>query len=86
MHVQGDTRPSTGDSEQTTRTVSLIKITDLLGLNVVGNIWDNVSTLLNYNKIYNIGLIVFRHLNAEQLHVISLTVNNLVSNVNYAFN
>lgn len=29
-----------------------------MGLNIVGHIWDNVSTQLN--KIYNIGLAVFK--------------------------
>ncbi len=38
----------------------LTKITDVCGLNIVGNIWDNLSTQLN--KIYNKDTVVFRYL------------------------
>lgn len=34
-------------------------------LNIVGNIWDNVSAQLN--KVYNIGPVIFRHFNVEML-------------------
>ena len=34
-----------------------------VSLKIVGDIWDNVSTQLN--NTYNIGLVVFRHFNAE---------------------
>lgn len=41
-----------------------------MDLNIVGNIWDIVSTQLN--KICNRGIVVFRHFKAEMLHIIPL--------------
>lgn len=49
-------------------TISLNKIQISLGLNIVGNIWENVSTQLN--KIHNKGLVVFRHYQEEMLHTV----------------
>ena len=37
-------------------TITLNEMNDFFGLNIVGNIWDNVSTSLN--KICNQGLVV----------------------------
>lgn len=38
-----------------------------MGWNIVGKNWDNVSKQLN--KWYNEGLVIFKHLNVEMLHV-----------------
>lgn len=35
--------------------------------NIVGNIWDTESTQI---EIYNKGLDVFKHFNAQMLHII----------------
>lgn len=45
------------------------------GLLCVLNIWDNSSTQLN--KMYDKGLIIFRHFNAKMLHIlyIQCTIN-----------
>lgn len=51
-------------------TVTLAKITVSPGLNIVGGIWDIVCT--NLNKIYEEGLVVFRHCNSEMLHSVAL--------------
>ena len=57
--------PLTGD--QMKRAVTLcygpLKLIIFLSLNIDGNIWDNVSTQLN--KIYNIGLVIFRNFYVE---------------------
>ena len=37
-----------------TPTITLNKLQTFLGLSMIGNIWDNVSTQLN--KIYNVGV------------------------------
>lgn len=44
-----------------------VKLQISLGLNIGGNIWDNVSTTCNQ------GLDIFRQLNVEMLHILSLT-------------
>lgn len=45
----------------------LVKLQISLGLNISGNILDNVSTTCNQ------GLDIFRRLNVEMLHTVSLT-------------
>jgi len=52
MSLIGDTR---------TRSVSWLKLLISLDLNILGIIWDNVSTQIN--KIYNIVLVVFEYFN-----------------------
>lgn len=52
-----------------THTATLNKLQITLGLNIAGNIWDNVSTKLN--KISNMSDI-FRHYNAKMLRIIAL--------------
>lgn len=44
--------------------------TQLPRVNIVVNIWDNISTQVN--KQHNRGLVIFRHSDAEFLHIISL--------------
>ena len=68
-HLLNKKLSETGD--QMGRTVNINKNMDLSAfLNVVGIIWDNVSTQLK--NISNKGLVNFRPLNVEMLHIISL--------------
>lgn len=63
---KGDKTPLTSDQMKCT----VFKITDFSGLKIFGNIWNNISA--QFNKIHNIGLVIFRHFNVEKLHIISL--------------
>ena len=49
------------------KTVALGRLADFSGLNIIGNIWDNVH---NSTRYINKGLVVFRNVNAELLHII----------------
>lgn len=55
--------------KQMKRTVTLRKLVDSSGFNVVGNIWDLRTQL---NTIDNFSLVILRHLNAELLHIKAL--------------
>jgi len=50
--------------------MSWLKLLISLDLNIVGNIWDNVST--QFNKIYNIVLVVFGYFSTKILHIVPL--------------
>ncbi len=41
-------------------------------MNIVGNIWDNVSTKIN--KMCNIGVFVFGHFRVKMLNIVSLNL------------
>lgn len=62
---RGDMMPL---GDQMKRTFTLKKCIDFSGLNIVENIWDNLSS--QFNKI-----LVFRHFYAEKLHIIALKKN-----------
>ena len=46
-----------------------------ISLNIVGNIWDTAST--QFNNIYKKGLGVFIILNAELIHIMSLSQKDI---------
>ncbi len=48
-----------------------------LDLNILRNIWDNVSTQVS--KIYNTVLVFFGYLNKKILHIVPLTMGVLVN-------
>lgn len=53
-----------------TTNLTLVIIKNSMGLTNAGNTRDYVSTL--FNKIYKVGLVLFRYSNAEKFHVILL--------------
>jgi len=63
MSLIGDTR---------TQPVSWLKWLISLNVNILGNIWDHVSTQVN--KIYNIVLVVFGYFNQKILHIVPLSI------------
>jgi len=55
-----------------------VKLVISLYLNILGNIWDNVSTQVN--QIYNIVLVVFGYFNPKILHIVPLN-NTKISHI-----
>jgi len=52
--------------------VSWLKLLISLDLNILGDIWDNVSRATQVNKIYNTVLVFFGYFNPQILHIVPL--------------
>ncbi len=59
-----------------TRDEPLFKIAISLDINILRNIWDNVST--HVSEIYNTVLVIFKYFNKKILHIVPLNFFNIL--------